>query len=282
MSRIIQRATPQITRRTQLAAIGKIKCGYKELIKKPDGREVEIPRSVDYFIPDGKYANKFKEAFGDKPNSIEIAFYTDDANEVCREYYELRNKSGKLVAYGDGKTFNVWSTKKNKDGEYLVLNTDEYPTLMNDCLTIKDCEESKWKELVQLFFIIPKIRGVYGCWEFSSRGEKSTIPNIVHSFDMIREGFGRVAWIPFDLQVSFATDQKPDSKKRYPVVRLVPNVGQEHLQLIADYGQTLSTVRGLLTEEKINELKNNLRIEHKPEEKKIDDPIVDPPDDLFK
>ena len=58
-----------------LPRIGKIKIGKKS--------ERGFPQSVDYFIPSGKYAGLFTQAYGEKPQSIQIVFPSDDAATVC-------------------------------------------------------------------------------------------------------------------------------------------------------------------------------------------------------
>lgn len=231
---------------TELPIIGKIKCGQK----LPDKN---YPTSLDYFIADSKYKKYFDEAFGEKPSSIEITFHTNDISKSCREFYELRDDQGKLVAEGDGLDFKVWSTKRNKDGEYIHINTVDRPDLMEECLKIHGCSNSRWTENVQLFFIIPKIRGVFGIWEYRSRGSKSSIPQIISTFDKVLEMAGRIAGIPFDLQVKFAKSQKPGSNSRFPVVSIIPNISEAHLNLISEYGESISGVRGLLTENKVEQ-----------------------------
>lgn len=254
------------TKKPQLARIGKIKCGMK--VKNQEGKE--YPTSVDYFIADGQYAHKFQEAYNDKPKIITIAFYTDDVDEACTEFYELRDNAGRLIAMGDGKDFKVFSKKTNKDGEYINISTDQVPQIMNDCLRYPNCEGRSWTENLLMRFVIPKIRGVYGHWEFRSRGAKTTAPNIIAMVDSIREATGgRLAFIPFDLAVKFETSQMPDQKRRFPVVTLIPNIDMEHLNLIADYGKGLADVRGLLTESRIDEIKEQVAVS-KPEPEEVE------------
>ena len=99
-----------------LPRVGQIKIG----IKNANG----YPQSVDYFIPTGKYAGLFTQAYGEKPQTIQIVFPDDDPAKVCNERYEYRDDDGRLIAAGDGDTFQVWDGKK-----YETLTTEKYPNL---------------------------------------------------------------------------------------------------------------------------------------------------------
>lgn len=66
-----------------LPLIGQIKIG----MKNANG----YPQSVDYFIPTGKYAGLFTQAYGEKPQTIQIVFPDDDPAKVCNERYEYRD-----------------------------------------------------------------------------------------------------------------------------------------------------------------------------------------------
>ena len=66
-----------------LPRVGQIKIG----MKNANG----YPQSVDYFIPTGKYAGLFTQAYGEKPQTIQIVFPDDDPAKVCNERYEYRD-----------------------------------------------------------------------------------------------------------------------------------------------------------------------------------------------
>ena len=57
-----------------LPRVGQIKIG----MKNANG----YPQSVDYFIPTGKYAGLFTQAYGEKPQTIQIVFPDDDPAKV--------------------------------------------------------------------------------------------------------------------------------------------------------------------------------------------------------
>ena len=65
------------TKRLPFPILGRVACGEKS--------EKGYPRSLDYFVASGKYAELFKSAYGDKPSTIQIVFPNDDAELCCKE-----------------------------------------------------------------------------------------------------------------------------------------------------------------------------------------------------
>ncbi len=222
----IQRASEDVAPRLALPRVGKIKIG----MKSPKG----YPMSVDYFIPHGKYASLFTQAYGDKPSTIQIVFPSNDPEQVCNERYEYRDDEGKLVAYGDGREFHVWSAKAKR---YAVRTTDDTPDVMQKIAQMypnKAVREGGdgWRVKLTLHFVIPMVRGVAGVWCFETNGTASTIPQVRDAFDLATEMRGTAAGVIFDLNVQFATTQKPNDRSRYPVVTLVANESRMNLELM--------------------------------------------------
>lgn len=210
--------------RLALPRIGKIKIGMKATNKY--GKE--YPTSVDYFIPSGKYAGLFTQAYGEKPNTIQIVFPDDDPMKVCNEHYEYRNDKGDLIATGDGEVFKVWNGR-----EYAEFSVAEYPNIM-DGVHVKNQSKSGWRVRLTMNFLIPLVRGVAGVWTFETNGEASSIPNLRDTFDAMMENRGSCKGVIFDLNVKFAQSQKPDNNSRYPVVSLVPNESADNLRKVMD------------------------------------------------
>lgn len=199
-----------------LPEVGRIRIGEKRVGQ--NGRE--YPSSVDWFIPSGKYADIFRRKLGDKPQTIQIVFPSDDAAQVCNEFYEYRDNAGALFAKGDGRTFSVWNGQK-----YVELSAEEYPRVMEQvaekCPTRDGIDN--WKIVLTMRFIIPSVREVVGLWQFSTKGRASSVRNIRDSFDCVQSLRGTVTGTVFDLSVKFAKSNKPGSSSRYPVVSLVAN-----------------------------------------------------------
>lgn len=219
--------------------IGMIKVGTK--VTRQDGKE--FPTSLDYFVATGNYADSFNEAFGTKPTKIPIVFISDETNLVCNERFEAWTNDGKKIGSGDGETFSMYS---EKDKDYIVVDAQHELVQKNKHL---------FKRVLTLKFVIPTIRGVYGHWEFNTRATKSTINQIIATFDNVKDQAGRVSGIPFDLIVTMANSRKPNVISKYPVVTLVPNIGSENLEKISTYLSDMSFGKvGVLTEEKIAKL----------------------------
>lgn len=220
----INRPTTGI-QRVVLPRVGFIKVGYKE--KAANGKE--YPKSVDYFIPTGKYAGLFSKAYGEKPQTIQIVFPDDAPEKVCNEMYEYRDDDGRRIAYGDGETFFVWNGK-----QYCQYSTKDYPNLMEGVAKKHPNRAvlnggDGWIVTLTVTFIIPLVRGVGGVWQFTTKGTASTIPNIRDTFDAILEEKKFVKGIIFDMNVQFAVSQKPGDRSRYPVVTIVPNESEGNL-----------------------------------------------------
>lgn len=207
-------------KRLPLPLIGRIKCGMKT--------DRGFPTSLDYFLASGKYAHLFHEAYGEKPNVIQIVFPNDDADLVCREEWELRDTAGKLVASGDGEIFKVWSQKVDS---YTTLTTEQYPNLME--MIVSKYPKCEWKVTLTLNFIIPLVRGVMGVWQFQTKGVASTIPQIRDYFDAFLEQQGKVSGVIFDLSVTIAKSQKPTKSSKYPVVSLIANESRQNLEAVS-------------------------------------------------
>lgn len=204
----------------KLPRIGTIKCGMKAISR--NGKE--YPTSVDYFIPSGKYASLFTQAYGDKPDTIQVVFLSDDPAVSCNERYEYRDDTGALVAYGDGETFGVYNAEKNL---YVECTMTDHPNLM-EIVRKKYPSRKGWEITMTLQFMLPAVRGVAGIWQFITKGSASTIPQIRDIFDAILESKGYVKGIIFDLTVTMHKSNKPGSTSRYPVVSLVPNESEEN------------------------------------------------------
>lgn len=207
--------------RLVLPRVGFIKIGMKN--------ERGLPQSVDYFIPVGKYANLFTQAYGEKPQTIQIVFPDDDPEKVCNERYEYRDDEGRLIAEGNGEVFKVWDGQK-----YEQLTIEQYPNLMAGISKRYPNRAVKkgldgWKVTLTLTFIVPLVRGIAGVWQYTTNGSASTIPAIRETFDGMLSERGFCKGIIFDLNVQYATTQKPGDKSRFPVVSLVPNESADNV-----------------------------------------------------
>lgn len=243
--RIQRRINDEAQKSGGLGVLGKIKIG--EMVATGNGKN--RPTSLDYFRVDApeQYARFFRDYYSDKPNKITVVFLSNDMNEVCKNYYELRDSSGGRLAYGDGNTFFV----ATKQGDSIVK--DVVTTPQNPKAWMSEAEQrsgGKWRERLVLRFAIPALP-ILGVWEFSTHGNNSTIPNIVGTIDTMLEMAGRIAGIPFDLIVEKVKSDKAGSKSVYPVVKIIPNISPESAEVVRGLPMQLGAI---LTQAKIAEL----------------------------
>ena len=117
--------------------------------------------------------------------------------------------------------------------------------------------KGKWESVLYLNFLIPAIRGVFGIWQLTTKGDKSSIPTILGAFQMVKQMARSVVGIPFDLQVKKVISNKPGSKSKFPVISLIPNVSQGHLDKVRQFISDKNEFVGLLTENKIDDIAMN-------------------------
>lgn len=217
------RINREAMRQATLPVIGKIKTGMKA--KTANGKE--YPKSVDYFIATGKWAQFFHKQHGDKPSVIPIVFMSDEDSNNCNERWEYRNDSGDLVAYGDGHCFEVWTPNVKF---YKTFCKDDYPDIME---RVKKANPSKneWKVTLTMRFMIPTIP-IQGEWQLMTKGGESSIPQIIAAYDQIKAHRGTVKGTLFDLSVAFAKSQKPGETSRYPVITLNANADPDRIEQI--------------------------------------------------
>lgn len=223
-----------------LPVIGRIKVG--EVVER-NGKQ--YPTSLDYFKASGKYASKFNEVYPNQPSKIQIVFASDEIESVCNEEYELRGKDGRLYGKGDGETFKIWDNQSEK---YIQYTKEDNADLIKQAP--KECRSPKgWQATLTLRFIIPKISGVMGVWQLTTKGAKSTIPQIIKAYDFVLHHAGTVQMIPFDLEVEKVKSQKPGSPSVFPVIKLIPNIDEENMQTVRNYldkGGSVMELRNVL------------------------------------
>lgn len=217
--------------------IGKIKVGKKN--------ERGLPQSTDYFICDSKYQKYFIDAYGEKPDAIQIAFISNEFRDSCNERYECRDKDGRLMGYGDGESMYLYDIKSDS----YKLETDRQ----------KLGSAGKWDTILTLKFVVLGIKGVFGLFSYSTKGVKSSLPQIRDAFDTVIESAGTVINIPFDLIVKKVISQKPGSKFKFPVVSLIPNINQSNIKMIRDYLNQGNDIKqlGILNDENITKMISN-------------------------
>lgn len=197
-----------------LPEIGKVKIGEKHA-------EKGYPMSLDYFRATGNYAEQFKQLYGDKPNKLTIAFISDDLAEVCNERYESWDK-GKRNGWGDGSVFTVYDTTEKKYVENVPADDPRVRAY-------------KWDIYLTLRFVLLEMKGILGYWTFTTKGNKTTIPSVLKSFDFVKERAGTIVSFPFNLVVEKHKGYSPGEARNYPVVTLVPNFSEQSIEMVQTY-----------------------------------------------
>lgn len=246
MTRIKNRQSQTV--KTPLPIIGKLRIGEK----KQNNQGKEYPVSLDYFKATGKYADMFHSMYGEKPDQIQVIFISDDDNVSCNELWEGREKkTGALAGRSDGEKYELWDYEKN-DGYKETKSRDKVAKFTKE-------HGIEWHVILTLNFIIPKIKGVFGMWQLQTKGTKSSIENIINTYDSLKEHAGTICNIPFDLQVQKVTGQKPGQKRKYPVISLVPHISAKNVEMVRNFLEGGGEINklGMLTDEKINQLQLN-------------------------
>lgn len=249
--RIVRDNTGQ---RFALPILGTLRIGEKR--KNDQGKE--YPVSLDYFKATGDYAYLFDEAYPVPPKRLQVIFASDDNNDSCLEEFDARDPQGKRAGYGNG--VDVW-LYDHSFGNYVKYHSqDDRPAI----LAYSKQHQLKWRVVCTLYVVLPAVRGVFGVWRFVTRGEKSSVQHIVKAFDSVKAytvtpntPAGTVINIPFDLIVEKVSSQKPGSSgRKFPVVRLIPNLTQKNLDLVKGYLNQGGNLRELseLTPEKLANL----------------------------
>ena len=203
-----------------LPEIGKIKTGIKATSKTG----VEYPKAIDYFRPTGNFANQFTALFGEKPQSLQVAFVSNNLNEVCNEEFQSWDK-GKRYGYGDGETFTICDPSVGKTGEYVS----------NIPATDKRVKALKWDRTLTLRFVLLKMTGVLGYWSWTTKAKEVSIPSITKSFDLVMDKAGSIIGFPFELTIEMKKSYTPGEAKTYPVVSLIPSFGDENMEAVRNY-----------------------------------------------
>lgn len=204
-----------------LPEIGKVKIG----MKATNAKGVEYPKAIDYFRPTGTFANEFTKLFGENCKKLNIAFISDDINEVCNQRFECWT-DGKRWGYGDGETFTVFDKSVNGAKGAYVENLPP---------TDARVKALKWDEMLTLRFVILEMKGIMGYWRFETKAKTVTIPSIIKSFDFVREKAGSIIGFPFSLIVEKKTGYSPGEPRLYPAVTLVPNFTEDSLTMVREY-----------------------------------------------
>jgi len=236
--------------RSKITVIGRLKIGEK--VKNANG--VEYPKSTDYFIPKGEFAQSFTEIYGEKPSKLLIFFPNADA--LTQQY--VLYCDGALHGSSDGETVEYFENKERKeitfpDSESANIFMLKYAEKVNKSKKQKSIAE--WKLTVNIQFVLAEIRNVMGLWSFETAGKASMVDQIANSFDNAIEMFGNIVGVPFWLTVEKVSHKSAvKGAQVFPVVSLSPAIGfGQYMQLKTGSSDPLqlidNTIKMLLPKE---------------------------------
>lgn len=225
------------------------------------------PQSLDYFRFAAKGGgtnqavqlaeNIYPHDSSNKRAALPILF-TSDCETNMQHYFELRDKSGTLVAKHNGQMIEVKETQKFKQfilanpemlksrqtkSGYIVLEdgVDLLPDgplgdleKFSNMLLAKAKKEApsqrakdaiEWSEKLVMRFLLVNFP-IMGRWEFITKGKASSIQNILNAYDQIVELKGTIVGTHFLLTVQKV---KGESKgKQFSMVSLAPIVDAQN------------------------------------------------------
>jgi len=215
--------------RGRIPRLGKIHLGVK--VK---GSKSEYPKATDYFV----CPIEVRAVYGDQPKRLNIAFHSDNLEEVFPQYYKRYGKSTGLVCKGDGEVANCVNTDT---GEFEEI---ECPG--------RECEYYKKNKCKQIGNLYLMIRGVnrFGVYQLDTSSYNSIL-NINGGIEYAKKlTGGRLSMLPFFLDV-ISQEVNPDGKKKIVwVLRLEADIPQLKKALEAKTGQILELEKPERPEEK--------------------------------
>lgn len=203
----------------RIPRLGKIRLG----IKVP-GSKSEYPKATDYFV----CPEEVKAVYGEKPKRLNIAFHSDDMEEVFPQYYKRYGKSTGLVCKGDGEIANCMNAE--------IKEFEEIECLGTECEFYK---KDQCKRIGNLHFIILGVNR-FGVYQLDT-GSINTILNINGGIEYAKQlTGGRLKLVPFILEV-IPQEVIPDGKKKTVwVLRLEADISRMMKSLDSRPGELLA------------------------------------------
>jgi len=195
-----------LTGKHRLPRLGKIHLGIKKT-KTVDGKTVEYPSAVDYFV----CPEIVQAVFGEQPKELRILIPLEDAECWASQYYRSYTKTRGLVCKGDGESavrmVDLTTGALAEPGSKKVVMKDI------SCQG-RECPEYNIRchEVMNLQFLLPEVAGL-GIWQIDT-GSINSIRNINSASELIKRIYGRISMIPLLLTVEPYSVQDPDGNKR--------------------------------------------------------------------
>lgn len=245
-----------LSERRRFSRGGKIRLGEK----KVSAKGAEYPSKLDHFLADfddPEVEKEFYTRFGPEPKRIQIAFPSEDPEQVFPQYYKCYGASG-LLCKGDGD-------------KALQRSSDEHQAelLEIDCPGPDECAFAMARKdkggrpgcnkVASLVFFIPALP-VMQVFQIDTKSYNSIV-NINSQLEVLRTCCGRIGFIPVDLVLKPQQATNPETGKKVNifVLDLVVGVG------LAQIGKLRPLIAGPPTEARVE----------------LPAPSEDLPDDLY-
>ena len=196
----------------RLPRLGKIHLGIKKT-KEVNGREVEYPSAVDYFVfpEDNPLYDELTKVFEEKPKELRILIPLDDEERWASQYYRCYSKTRGLICKGDGET--ALRMVDMKTGALADRDSTEVVMKEVTCQG-RDCPdyEQQCREVMNLQFLLPEVPGL-GVWQIDTSSING-IRNINSAAELVKRIYGRVSMIPLLLTLEPQEVQDSEGRKR--------------------------------------------------------------------
>lgn len=169
-----------LSERRRLPRLGKIHLGVKV-----EGQRGEYPKAVDHFVlPDGPLGAEIAKHYGPEPKVLDIAFPTENREDLFPQYYKCYRSGIGLYCKGDGE-----SAQRVMEGGGL----EEV-----DC-PCDELDAGRCKQMANLRFLIPAV-SLAGVFQLDTSSYNSIV-NVNSGMDAIQSVAGRLAMVPATLEV---------------------------------------------------------------------------------
>jgi hypothetical protein len=195
-----------LTEKRRLPRLGKIHLGIKKT-KTVNGKEIEYPSAVDYFV----CPPEVQAVFGEKPKELRILIPVEDEERFASQYYRCYSRTRGLICKGDG--VNAVRMIDEETGALAEAKSKKVVMKDTPCQG-RECPDynKQCREVMNLQFLLPEVAGL-GIWQIDT-GSINSIRNINSASELIKRIYGRTSMIPLMLTIEPHEVQDPDGKKR--------------------------------------------------------------------
>lgn len=172
--------------RIRIQRAGKIRLGQKIEVVTKDGKRVERPVALDYFVVPPEVA----AIYGDKPRALDIMFPSDDLEEVAGTSLRWYGSSGAPKCIGDGRNASRFNDE-----------TGQWHSIVCPYQNCPVYEKGHCQEIASLRFILYKVPGAaLSVYQLDTGSWNSTM-NIKSTLMLLKSALGRISLIPLRLEV---------------------------------------------------------------------------------